>query len=466
MQKDFKSVRIPAYIRHITRLSFLAFVSFMPFMFFNSCRQTGTKQSTIVKLYGNGSVANFSKNYYLYSTVCHLGQPGALEASPGDLFLIKNWLFKHEPSVKSTDGAIHFIHSDSILLLNGKIAGIKIDSGLVVSKLIDLGNKEAIRQLKVIDLNHEGYVAWKPELEKIALLNPGCFLMISGDFAEDELQWLFKHFDPTVLMIELREAQQHLLAGELQLQTLFLQNDDSIYHCTPLPRLPKLRDFYFSFDGNEIATKPECKNWLKENPQIRNLILTDWEEAYPKGLLSALVAPEILIMGGMKIPAEDILAHRNTLQKVILDSAELQMELPGVKHLTIFNTSDPQFFINNIPKNKPECTSLDVFATDIKLDLSPVSDLKNLQSLTLIDADSISIAPLLEMKQLKLLSYSTDSTNMDSTIAVLQTALPNTVVVANDGLCLGSGWLMAWIPALVAVMGMAVYKKRILISSS
>jgi hypothetical protein len=232
-----------------------------------------------------------------------------------------------------------------------------------------------------------------------------------------------------------------------------------------LPGLPKLRDFYFSFDGNEIAIKPECKNWLKENPQIRNLILTDWEEAYPKGLLSALVAPEILIMGGMKIPAEDILAHRNTLQKVILDSAELQMELPGVKHLTIFNTSDPQFFINNIPKNKPECTSLDVFATDIKLDLSPVSDLKNLQSLTLIDADSISIAPLLEMKQLKLLSYSTDSTNMDSTIAVLQTALPNTVVVANDGLCLGSGWLMAWIPALVAVMGMAVYKKRKLLSS-
>jgi hypothetical protein len=49
---------------------------------------------------------------------------------------------------------------------------------------------------------------------------------------------------------------------------------------------------------------------------------------------------------------------------------------------------------------------------------------------------------------------------MDSTIALLQSALPNTVVVANDGLCLGSGWLMVWVPALMATMGLALYKRR------
>jgi hypothetical protein len=221
-----------------------------------------------------------------------------------------------------------------------------------------------------------------------------------------------------------------------------------------------LHDLYFLFDGNEVAASPENKNWLNKNPQVKTLILTDWNEAYPKGLLAALKAPEVLIMGGMQIPAQEILAHSATLKRVMLDSAELQIELPGVKGLFVFNSENKQLFINNIAQKKPDCDALEIFATNQKLDLSPLLPLKNLASLTLMDADSISIAPLLEMKQLKLLSYSTDSTNMDSTIAVLQSALPGTLVVANQGLCLGSGWLMAWVPALIASMGFAVFRRR------
>lgn len=460
MQQALRPAQIPAYFGYIAYPFFWLFISFTAILPVTGCRQTASGEASIVKFYGNGPVANFSKNYYLYSARCHIGQPGALMVANGDILWMENWVIINEPSIKSTDGAIHFIESDSVLLLNGIIAGIKIDSPYTLSKLIDLNNKEAVRQLKVLAITHEGYVAYKNELEKIALLNPGCFLAISGKFAEDELQWLFEQFNPAGLMIELPEQQQHLLAGETQLQTLYLSNNDSIYQCKPLPNLPNLRDFYFSFDGDEIIPGAEGKNWLKDNPQIKNLIVTDWEEAYPKGLLAALKAPEVLILGGMEIPAEEILAHSASLKRVILDSAELQMELPGVNGLTTFGTIEPQIFINSIGQKKPGCNALEVYATDQKLDLSPILSLKNLESLTLIDADSIPTAPLLEMKQLKLLSYSTDSTNMDSTIAVLQSALPGTLVVANDGLCLGSGWLMALVPALAAAMGLASYRRK------
>jgi hypothetical protein len=138
----------------------------------------------------------------------------------------------------------------------------------------------------------------------------------------------------------------------------------------------------------------------------------------------------------------------------------LQLELPGVKELMVFKNDHLQAFIDNISQKKPDCVALDMFATDQKIDLSPLLTLKKLETLTLIDADSIAADPLKEMKQLKLLSYSTDSTNMDSTISVLKAALPNTVVVANDGLCLGSGWLIALVPALLATAGLAVYRRK------
>lgn len=460
MQKTFRPARMPAHLSRINSpfFWFLAGISYI--LLLAGCTQTDSEKSSLVKLYGNSSVANFSKNYYLYSTRCHFGQPGALMASPGDMLWMENWMLINESSIKSTDGAIHFVDSDSLLVLNGKVAGIKIDTAFTLSKLADLNNKESISQLKILSITHEGYVAYKPELEKIASINPGCMLMVSGKYAEDELKWLFEQFEPTVLMIDLPEQQQHLLGGEPQLQTLYLSNNDSIYQCQPLPNLPNLKDFYFTFDGDSIAQGTNSKNWLTNNPQIKNLTVTDWEEAYPKGLLAALEAPEVLIMGGMDIPAEEILAHTKTLKRVILDSAELQLELPGVNELMVFNTNEPQGFLASISGKKPDCIALDIFEPNKKMDLSPLLALKKLEALTLIDADSILLDPLKEMKQLKLLSYSTDSTNMDSTINVLQAALPGTVVVANEGLCLGSGWLMALVPALFTAMGLAVYRRN------
>lgn len=459
MQKAFRPVRIPVLFSRINSRFFWHVVSLTAILFLAGCGKTTPEKSGIVKLYGNGSVANFSKNYYLYTTRCHLGQPGALMISTGDMLWLENWIVIYEPSLKSNDGAIHFIDSDSLLLLNGKIAGIEIDTAFTLSKLVDVNNNEAIRQLKVISITHEGFVAYKPELEKIALSNPGCFLEVSGKYAEDELKWLFDQFNPTSLMIELSEQQQPILAGESQIQTLYLSNNDSIYYCKPLPNLPKLRDFYFAFDGNEIGSGVDGKNWLKTNPQIKNLTVTDWEETYPKGMLDALEAPEVLIMGGMDIPAEEILAHANTLKRVIVDSTELQLEIEGVKELMVFNTNKPQTILDSIISKKPDCIALDLYATGENLDLSLLIALKKLEALTLIDADSIALGPLKEMKQLKLLSYSTDSTNMDSTITVLQAALPGTVVVANEGFCMGSGWLLFSIPAMLAAI-MLANKKR------
>lgn len=467
MKKATSAGNFPAPFPRQNRFSIQAWLSILLiFTLFTACRQPGEDKASVLKLYGNGPAGNFSKDYILFTTRCHLGQPGALMAAPGDMLWLKNWILINDPSIKSTDGAIRYIESDSVLMLNGKTAGIMLDSINQLGQLIDPGDKTAVSNLKIISIYPGGLIRNRKALEQIAGVNPGVILMISGQLKDEELKWLLGLFSPSTMSVVLKEGQEVLLAGEQQLISLHVTMEDSIYHCTPLPNLAQLRNLYFSLDGNEIAPSPENKNWLKPNPQIKSLIVTDWQEGYPEGLLSALEAPEVLIMGGMVIPETEILAHSKTLKRVITDSGELQLKLPAVQTLTIFNTEKPQAFIEQMVRQKPDCESLEIFADSKPLDLTPLQSLKKLEALTLIDADSISIEPLLQMKQLKLISYSTDSTNMDSTIAVLQAALPNTVVVANDGLCLGSGWLMALVPAMLMAMGIAVYRKKQQINKS
>ncbi len=433
---------------------------FLLFTLLAACHQPEESDETIVKFYGNGNVCNFSQDYILYTTRCHVGQPGALMAAHGDILLLDEWLFVHEPSVKNRDGSVSFIESDSVLMLNGKTAGIKVDNHFILRQLVDMGDKNALRGLKILYISPEGLSRNRRDLAHIATLNPGPALILSGEFVPEDLRWLLQSFNPSVLSIDLYEEQQELLSSEQQLVSLLLNLRDSIYRCTPLPALANLRHLHISMDGNDISAPPENRNWLKKNPQIKSLMLNDWGNKYPKGLLSAITSPEVLVLGGTEVPAEEIMAHSKSLKRVLTDSVVWQLNLPHVQNIAVFDSEDPQKFIDEVVTQKSGCKALQIFADGKSLDVKALQSLTKLEALTLIDADSISISPLLTMKNLKLLSYSADSTNTDSTISVLQSALPNTLVVANDGLCVGSGWLLALAPVLLSVFLLAVYRQK------
>jgi hypothetical protein len=428
------------------------FILFIASLLFSNCHLTSNEKASVVKLYGNGKATNFSKNNFLYATQCHVGSPGAFMASAGDLLWIEGWMLENDATLKNTDGAVHFVASDSLLILNGKVAGIVVDTSKDLNHLIDLRDKNKIRDLKVIVLDSSSMQFHKPALESIAAENPGCALQIIDNLSEEEIRWLLDKFSPVVLTITMTADQQPLLATEQQLKILYLTNDDSLYTCKPLPALPNLSEFSFQFNGNEIVPSDNNKNWLQNNPQIKKLTVSNWNENYPKGMLASLKGLETLF-SDMEIPAEEILQHKASLHKAFIDSQALQYELPGVTWITLGIMDEPQKQIEELVAKKPMCETLDLFVDGYAVDVTPLLSLKKLEALTLTGADSISLEPLKQMKQLKLLSYATDTTNMDSAIAVLKAALPNTVVVANEGFCMGSGWLLLSIPALfVAIM--------------
>jgi hypothetical protein len=75
--------------------------------------------------------------------------------------------------------------------------------------------------------------------------------------------------------------------------------------------------------------------------------------------------------------------------------------------------------------------------------------LKNLYGLILSDNPKDQ-ASLNRLKNLKYLSIPERNPEEKRSIADLQNSMPNTIIAANEGLCLGSGWLLLLFPAIIA----------------
>jgi hypothetical protein len=65
------------------------------------------------------------------------------------------------------------------------------------------------------------------------------------------------------------------------------------------------------------------------------------------------------------------------------------------------------------------------------------------------------------LKGLRLLVVPPDTFNPPAEeVAELQKALPDTLIVAGKGLCLGSGWLLALVPVVAGAWAVAALRRR------
>jgi hypothetical protein len=151
--------------------------------------------------------------------------------------------------------------------------------------------------------------------------------------------------------------------------------------------------------------------------------------------------------------------HKATLEKLTVNNEYLQLQMP---HLRWASISEQQDIFDSLVVSNPNLQVLEINGPYNALDLQHADQLKGLQALILVHADNTKIAPLFQLKSLKLLSYSLEKGDSDSTIQALRTALPNALVVPNDGLCVGSGYLMLLLPmlAIALVMGHRQQKRK------
>jgi hypothetical protein len=124
--------------------------------------------------------------------------------------------------------------------------------------------------------------------------------------------------------------------------------------------------------------------------------------------------------------------------------------LKNLKWLNLLVYEDQQTFDELLPSlQNLEC--LELYPEEDSLSLAVLKDLPKLKYLE-ISESKIDRNTLLSLTNLELLSIP-EKTYKDSLyLAELQEALPNTTIIPNAGLCMGSGWLLLTIPALFILL--------------
>jgi hypothetical protein len=398
------------------------------------------------------------------STECGITQPGGLMVEEGDLLCHGGWTLTYNSSLLNADKALHFVISDSLLLINGQLAGLCIDTAYEVRKMLPGIDKTIVQNLKVLAISTAGFDVYKKEIKELGAINPKCGLILSETFSDDALAELLGWFSPGTLNATLTGQQHHLLKTESQLASLFITNTDSILTAEPFPSLPNLKTFVHHFNGDSVSPTVLHNPFLANNPQIENVCLFNWNTESDSNQSPVFLQPlkqlKGLMLADMHIADSEILAHSATLERLWVRNAYLQLQMPRLRWATVGSEDDTQQLLDSIISTKPGVQVLEIFSPDRELNLSGISRLKSLQALTLVDDDSADIAPLFELKGLKMLSYSSDKGNTDSAIQILRAALPSTLVVHNDGFCVGSGYLVLLLPMLAIALLMAKGRQK------
>jgi hypothetical protein len=124
-----------------------------------------------------------------------------------------------------------------------------------------------------------------------------------------------------------------------------------------------------------------------------------------------------------------------------------------------FNKEATQDGFNSFLESHPDLEVVTIINNDTIRNLKPLLNLKRLYGLTV--ADSLTdFAAIKSLKSLKYLSLPYDLLNDSIIKADLQKSLPGTVIVANQGVCLGSGWLLLIIPLILAFRFFTLHKSH------
>lgn len=413
------------------------------------------KQFDVVQLKGNGSVINWSKSYHFSFSPAGTLEKGAILAERNDLLGLDDRYFRYpldrEDTIQINNAG------DSLFFLNGKINSLIINPQEELLSWFRQFSPEQLSHLESIVFNDTIPASYIPFLKKIALDHPTVSLVfVYNDSLDIVADYLRKadFFKPRMVTIPVTDKSVPALIHWKNANTVFLVMIDSIIR-NPLPALPEMKECIVF--GDEVVSMPA--NFFIHNSQLNKLsLLTDrpfFELLTPLGHLD-----ELVLNNNDSIPGSltTVPAHLS----VLIASGKFN----GIEGLTALKRLKWLGLPDNITQQEFDLLTgklrklqvLEITGNKVLTDLSSLRALPDLRGLVFIDTvtDKKTI-PLLN--KLRFLSLPEDSQEDSLFLKEMRKALPGTVVVANSGACLGSGWLLLLIP-LSLVSGLFYYKKN------
>jgi hypothetical protein len=423
------------------------------------------KNFTVLKLYGEGTAFNLSKNFNLTQYSSGIKNKGALLAEKGDILGFNNMavFFKNVQydSMQVDD------NGDSLVFVNGKLNGIVLSRGEELLPWFRNMKPADIASLETIYFNAIVPDSYAPYLKEIARLKPNTSLSFEEDDSLNIMESNLSHadmFSPGFVMASLSQDKLRLLSRWKKVECLYLNISDS-FVTTSLPAIPSLKQCIVYGDDLQYMVP----SFFSNNKQLKKITLIAKLNDYT--LLQPLAGLEELAINTAN-RAMDLAELKNSLPKLSVfivsgrcSNIDLLASHKKLRWLGLpENTSQQQF--NNITSQLQDLQVLELQGGDSVNNFATLQQLPNLRGLVITDTVTDKKS-LHAMKDLRYLSIPTRNKEDSAFVLAMEKALPGCIIVPNNGACLGSGWMLLLIP-VVLLSGYFIYgmKGKLLLTNN
>ncbi len=447
-------------IQVMKKLNFLFRISFLyTMLLFAGCGSipgSEDSQQYIIDVTGAPIVFNCSKSYSFAGYYANEeNDTVSLAVSAGDLIYLQLigdeiLCYRYNPS----DGLNLSIRYDTIydrFYLNNELTSVRLSEGSAAWDWLIGADEEILTGIRSFYISLPLSEAEINSLEMISgvISNPGLF--IEGDSLLEEVLSLIK---PGWLIAEdlnYSTISDDTKANLKHLELLWHSGADSI-DLDFLYGLPELNSLIIEYwDSTDITDFQFAK--LKSLESL-SIIESDIHDLSPIAALSKIRNLNIVYCETLKeIGSVADLAGITCLgltgcQNIIDIPAILQ--IPQLTRLSVPGNTSQMEFADIISRHNA-LQVLELVSCDSITDLSPLEDYSGLKALTL-DLNVSDLKPVCQLTGLELLVLSEDFFEDSLAITEIQQAMPDTRIVAGGGFCLGSGWILLLVPAIIILV--------------
>ncbi len=343
------------------------------------------------------------------------------------------------------------------VILNGKTVSLNLDQD-EAWKWLERATPEEMGALRLIRMSSKLEGQQLSLLKRLSKHNPNVGLFIEDT---EVLRQSLPLFDPVFLGLSWDEEPdlQDLasLRDKKRVRTLLLSGKGRKLAPTFLPRMTSLETLIIGpWNPRETGPLPEdltnLKRLILSYPELKDLTMLGNQPNLEE--LSVVGSSSLEYLGG--------LSNYPELKVLSLLGCGNVKDLTPLRHLKQLRwlslpPTTTQEQLEEMLREYPGLVILELFGAEKVTDLTPIKDLRKLRYL-LVNCPNARPDPLFEMKNLRWLAVSNGKKEKkeggqvrgEEDLAVrLQKALPQTAVVRVEPLCLGSGWILLLVPAVV-----------------
>jgi hypothetical protein len=427
------------------------------------CSKT-TPELRIITVAGTEQIFNYSRSDMNFGSVADSLELPALAVSDGDFLYILNEEFVSDFMMHyhESDGYNLAIESDTAspneLYLNGKLNSLYFSKHNDCTKVWD---SKTLKELQSIILEGDSIPDVMPLLDEIAKVNPGIGVVINiydqelfaNIISLLKLKWIM------VSGMLLGDMDETRLVTLKNLQNLIITEADSLSGDL-FNQLPGLKNLLIM----EWIRADTSITYFEKNRKLKSLSIfaTDIKS------LSELSLPgnlNSLYLVNCSLTDIDQIRSLHRLRNLSLAGCDTLMdisvlnEIPSLQWLSLPPKVSQESF-DEIIKHHNSLQALELVGCKEVSDLSSLKQLKGLKALSL-DLPEIDFESLKQLTNVELIVIKQNwFEESASEIAGLKEALPGTHIIPGSGVCMGSGWILLFIPVLLIIAFVRMFLRR------